>query len=185
MCELEKCIAFHCGAAMCGIKASNLIRCDLDKYDNAEATIAILADNLSNSGISMSIVHRTSSSVLLLVYRHKVLSSALSDNDVRQFLVQYGYSVDWDVCQCIDRLSHRIAVNGDFPHEIGLFLGYPLEDVVGFINKDTSKYSGLWKVYGDVNRAKAKFVQIDRCNKGIMRRIALGHTLTSIFRVAI
>ncbi len=185
MCELEKLIAFHCSAAMCGIKASNLIRCELHKYHNAEATIARLADRLASSGISMRIVHRNSSSVLLLVHRHNVLDNALSQGDVRQFMVQYGYSVDWDICQCIDRLSDRIATNGNFPHEIGLFLGYPLEDVVGFINKDTSKYSGLWKVYGDVNRAKAKFMQIDRCHRGIMRRIALGHTLASIFRVAI
>lgn len=185
MCELEKLIAFHCGAAMCGIKASNLIRCELSKYNDAEDKIHKLASKLASSGISMRIVHRNSSSILLLVYRHKVLASALNESGVRQFMTQYGYEVEDSCSQCIDKLSHRIATNGDFPHEIGLFLGYPLEDVVGFINKDTSKYSGLWKVYGDVNRAKDKFMQIDRCNRGIMRRIALGHTLTSIFRVAI
>lgn len=185
MCELEKCIAYHCGAAMCGIKASNLISCQLDKYHNAEGTIGALRSRLSGSGISISVVRKNSKSLLIMVYRDKVLSQALRQEGIVDFLEQYGYARDNDCMQCIEHLSQRLAQQEDFPHEIGVFLGYPLEDVVGFINKDTSKYSGLWQVYGDVEQAKAKFLQFDRCSCGIMRRIHQGHSLDRIFKIAI
>lgn len=35
---------------------------------------------------------------------------------------------------CIDHLKKRLFTHDGFPHEIGAFLGYPLEDVRGFIN---------------------------------------------------
>ncbi len=185
MCELEKCIAYHCGAAMCGIKASNLISCHLDKYHNAQDTIASLQDRLSGSGISIQIVRKTAKSLLVMVYRHKVLSQTLQQQDVVKFLEQYGYDKDSNCLQCIEHLAYRLEEQEDFPHEIGVFLGYPLEDVVGFINRDASKYSGMWQVYGDVEQAKARFLQFDRCSCGIMRRIAQGHSLDRIFNIAI
>lgn len=53
----------------------------------------------------------------------------------------------------------KLREEPDFPHEIGLFLGYPLEDVKGFIeNKaDSSKCSGCWKVYGNEQKALKLF----------------------------
>lgn len=186
MCELEKSIAYNCGPAMSGIKASNLMRCCLDRYDNAEQTIHTISRQLASSGISMRIVKRTHNSLLLLVYRHSVMSATLRQADVRQFLAQYGYDTDSaDTEQYLLHLEHRINSSDSFPHEIGIFLGYPLQDVVGFIANDRAKYSGLWKVYGDVTCAKAMFEQFDRCHCGIMRRIQQGHTLSNIFSVAI
>ena len=62
-------------------------------------------------------------------------------------------------------LKERLAGQEGFPHEIGLFLSYPPEDVKGFIeNKaSNSKCVGTWKVYGNVDRAKALFAQFQRC----------------------
>ena len=53
----------------------------------------------------------------------------------------------------------------DFPHEIGLFLSYPPEDVRGFIENKACRFkcAGLWKVYGDEERAKELFRQYKRC----------------------
>ncbi len=70
------------------------------------------------------------------------------------FLETRGYQCDNFVC-CINRLIMKLREEPDFPHEIGLFLGYPLEDVKSFIeNKaDCSKCSGCWKVYGNEQEA--------------------------------
>ena len=52
-----------------------------------------------------------------------------------------------------------------FPHEIGVFLGYPLQDVKGFIenNGRNSKYTGLWKVYGDKAASIRMFKKYRKC----------------------
>lgn len=44
----------------------------------------------------------------------------------------------------LDTLAGRIQnAGGEFPHEIGLFLGYPLGDVKGFI-KHKAKTASVW-----------------------------------------
>ncbi len=48
-----------------------------------------------------------------------------------------------------------------------MFLGYPPEDVCGFINNSGSGYKcvGCWKAYGDANKAKKTFDKYERCRK--------------------
>lgn len=66
---------------------------------------------------------------------------------------------------CVARLMQRISASAEFPHEIGLFLGYPPEDVKGFIEcggRDC-KACGYWKVYGDVWKAETLFRKYTKC----------------------
>ncbi|GAB6956392.1 hypothetical protein JCM13369A_29390 [Mediterraneibacter glycyrrhizinilyticus JCM 13369] len=88
----------------------------------------------------------------------------MSDKTVRTFLETKGYQCDNFVC-CINRLIMKLREEPNFPHEIGLFLGYPLEDVKGFIeNKaDCSKCSGCWKVYGNEQEALKLFEKYQKC----------------------
>ena len=55
--------------------------------------------------------------------------------------------------------------NKDFPHEIGIFLGYPLMDIYGFINNygKNSLYTGYWKVYHNKKEAIKTFESYNRC----------------------
>ena len=63
-------------------------------------------------------------------------------------------------------LIRRLCEYEEFPHEIGLFLGYPPEDVYGFIeNKaDGFKCVGCWKVYGDARAAQKTFARYKKCS---------------------
>ena len=57
--------------------------------------------------------------------------------------------------------------SGEFPHEVGLFLSYPPEDVKGFIDHRANgfKYAGLWKVYGDEEKARSLFAKYKKCTE--------------------
>ena len=57
--------------------------------------------------------------------------------------------------------------SGEFPREVGLFLSYPPEDVKGFIDHRASgfKCAGLWKVYGDEEKARSLFAQYKKCTE--------------------
>ena len=87
-----------------------------------------------------------------------------------------GYSEKFSVEECLDRLSERIGTSADFPHEVGIFLGYPTEDVVGFIeNKgENFKLCGCWKVYGDEEAAKKTFARYKKCTSVYCRQWAKG-----------
>ena len=70
--------------------------------------------------------------VLLLLYRPAQLEEALRAPLAASLLEKDGYRPGEDLEAMLDRLGLRLRTEGDFPHEIGLFLGYPPEDVAGF-----------------------------------------------------
>ena len=78
--------------------------------------------------------------------------------------------------QCVSRLARKLRQEEDFPHEIGLFLGYPPEDVQGFIclGPQCCKCTGCWKVYGDEEAARKKFTQFKNCTRDYCRQWANG-----------
>ena len=69
-------------------------------------------------------------------------------------------------------LRKRFATDDGFPHEIGLFLGYPLGDVMGYIENAgrNSKCSGCWKVYCNECEAMKLFAKFDKC-KNVYRQL--------------
>ena len=79
-------------------------------------------------------------------------------------LRKYGYQ-DTDPHHAISHLIERLEENGTFPHEIGLFLGYPLDDVIGFIvNKGKNCHCiGCWKVYCNKEEAERTFCKYKKC----------------------
>ena len=62
--------------------------------------------------------------------------------------------------------------SGDFPHEVGLFLSYPPEDVKGFIENHAAnaKCTGVWKVYGDERQARQTFDRYKKCTQTYCER---------------
>lgn len=91
---------------------------------------------------------------LLYLYRPDRLRDDFREPRACRLLRNDGYPI-CSQAACLRRLAARISLNkmvGSFPHEIGLFLGYPPEDVEGFILQGPGlcKCTGYWKVYGDV-----------------------------------
>ena len=68
---------------------------------------------------------------------------------------------------CLLHLMRRMRTPQGFPHEVGLFLGYPPEDVKGFIDHRANdfKCAGLWKVYGDEEKARSLFEKYRKCTE--------------------
>ena len=99
------------------------------------------------------------------------LERDLKENGAKQLLETYGYQ-STDPGYALNRLAGRLTSEGEFPHEIGLFLGYPLEDVQGFIQNHgkNSLCTGCWKVYGNLCEARKCFARFEKC-RDIYRRL--------------
>ena len=69
-------------------------------------------------------------------------------------------------------------------HEIGVFLDYPLEDVVGFIENAGQNYkcSGCWKVYCNECEAVKLFARYKKCRDVYMR---LWHQGRSVLQLTV
>ena len=109
--------------------------------------IKILIEVLKEKGIRLYILQRQDKRVLIYVYRKKQLEVSLNRPGVAKFLKKYGYE-STEIKYALSRLKSRIGENNEFPHEIGIFLDYPLGDVIGFIvNQGRNfKCAGCWKV---------------------------------------
>ena len=95
----------------------------------------------------------------------------LKDQLAEALLADAGYSGKSSE-QCVAYLAKRFRSGGEFPHEVGLFLSYPPEDVKGFIENRAAnaKCTGVWKVYGDERQARQTFARYKKCTQTYCER---------------
>lgn len=88
---------------------------------------------------------------LLLFYAPDLLRRQLRELPVAIFLWQLGYDRPTDMLHTLGEVQRRFRLGADMPHEIGLFLGYPLKDVAGYMQRDAlpCTCSRMWRIYGD------------------------------------
>jgi hypothetical protein len=102
---------------------------------------------------------------LLFLFDRALLEDTIFHDPIRQTLTGMGYPSRLSLPLFLTHLQKQF--NCGCPHEVGLFLGYPLEDVLGFIKNRGSRYKlcGPWKVYGDVEQARNNFRKYDFCRE--------------------
>ena len=172
--KFDKDFAFHGAPTLLGVKCANLI-----SFDVCEGTIAKylheFADKLSENGLTAIQLCQCRKRTLVYIYNDKMLTAWLSMPQVRQFLSEYGYTCGMSIEQKLRRLSCRISCES-FPHEIGAFLGYPIEDVRGFIGNQGKNclLCGYWKVYSEPERAKQIFTNYGRCRAYLCDKLEQG-----------
>ncbi len=88
--------------------------------------------HLNLKGIFAKVICRNKERTMVYVYRKEKLSVTLCDKNIQQFLSRFGYK-DFSVEGALKYLCERMALYTEFPHEIGVFLCYPLNDIIGFI----------------------------------------------------
>lgn len=118
---------------------------------------------------------------LIYVFREKELEQTLHDECIQQFLKSCGYC-RFDVADVLQTLKKRLSGANAFPHEIGIFLGYPLEDVLGFIENGGRNCltCGCWKVYSNECAALTAFKRYEKCKAVYQRLFASGCPLSRL-----
>ena len=130
--SFEAVMVEQCAPTLAGLKPASLFRC---RASCGRDAVSRWAGELAPYGLAVRVLKTCprTGDCLVYLYRPARLRAVLSAPAARTFLDRLGYRTDRGWQSLIEQLSDRLCVEGDFPHEIGLFLGYPLEDVVGFI----------------------------------------------------
>ncbi len=177
----EYAILNHCSPVLAGIKTGNMVSMACASKEEAMRDLRRWNRELAGKGLWIIPLRFGSKRVLLYICRIKALKADLKDPEKRAVLRKCGYT-DGTVQSYLCQLTQRIRAGEDFPHEIGIFLGYPCEDVRGFIAHKGSgcKYCGSWKVYGDVPSAIAAFEKYRQCRESYCRQYRAGKSLKDL-----
>lgn len=137
--------------------------------------MADYTEQFADKGIAFEVLCHCAARTLILVYQPQQLEDLLQKQAISCYLQELGYK-SGSVHSLLRKLGAKISCSQDFPHEIGIFLGYPLADIQGFIkNKGKNcKCSGYWKVYDDVEHAKRLFDAYNKCRDRLLKAVAEG-----------
>lgn len=174
-------IAKYCAPTLAGIKTGSLFTAAYTDRKELSREIRELNGVLTKRGLRAIPLRLSRKRALIYLYRPDALSRDLCSPEALAILRARGYR-DGDPGLCLKRLIRRFRETDEFPHEVGLFLSYPPEDVRGFMENPHGGYKcvGFWKVYGDKERAEQVFARYRRCTEALCRAAAGGKKLESL-----
>lgn len=167
----ESCLIEHCSPTLANIKTANLFSVKCSCEEEVKEITKFYTSIFEKRGVSVYLLGVKKDYALIYVYREKKLISDLTNPEVEKYLDSIGYNT-FSLSEMLSNLGKRVIENEEFSHEIGLFLGYPFLDVLGFIENmgKNYKYMGLWKVYNNVDAALTTFNKYNKC-RSVYRRV--------------
>lgn len=171
----------HCAPTLAGLKSASLFQYFFNKREDALREIEDANRLLNDRGVFVEVLRWGENAALIYAYRFSHVQKELQNPQVMELLAEYGYQSN-DAHSCIRHLKRRLSAYTCFPHEIGIFLGYPLEDVIGFIENSgqNCKCCGLWKVYCDEKEKTQLFEKLKKCSKIYRQVFADGRNLVQM-----
>lgn len=206
---LERGLVEWCSPTMAGVKPSNMF--NVGRFHQRGTlpcgrpfmlvfphrllcdAVEAIVPRLAEAGVRVCAMAERHGSSSVFAYRPDLLSAFIQHDPEATMLEMEGYDVS-DVAGCVERVRRRIldfdacprdAEGFDrYPHEIGFLLGYPLEDVLGFVrNRQAVLLRGHWNVYSDVVRARRIFGLYDACTAANRGRLLAGEPFEGLATV--
>ena len=171
-------VVTQCAPVLKGVKISNPITMKPGGWRKIRAY-------LKKSRIICIPLYADAEKEVLFLYRYEQLERHLKNREVREFLRGCGYE-SFEVASVLVRLRRRYrlyaGISKEFPHELGVLLGYPVGDVQGFIDNrgENSLTSRYWKVYQNPKEAERIFDLYDRVKEQALKEIMCGQSLSHV-----
>jgi len=174
-------IALQCSPLLTGIKISNLL------ITNCENEY-LVKQLFENTLLSVEIIYKSAKRITFLIFQEDKLIDYLNGREETALLNILGYNA-MNLHELFAEFSKRFTGYMEkreaFPHEMGLFLEYPVEDVIGFIENHGKGflYTGYWKVYGNLQKALETFERYNSAKENIIRLMAQGVSIEGILNI--
>lgn len=179
--DVELQLALQCAPLITGLKLSNLLTISPDGFQQVEQIT-------EGSFILMYPLLETEEKIVLLLYHKERLEKYLEMPQVQRLLEKEGYT-DFDLEHVLPVFCERYETYAEnkkgFPHELGLLLGYPPEDVEGFIchQGKNSLCTGYWKVYADKEGKQRLFEKYEYAKENLIQLLHYGLKMAEIIDI--
>lgn len=195
-----RCLVRQAGLVFMGIKpaavfglcarpdAAAHVHCSTAWQTCAEKLIVYYAAALAREGVELIWLGRKKNTVMVLVWRPSLVAQELACPARKCLARGFGLSTTSyrrAMSALITRLRAHYAGKQTFPHEVGLVLGYPPQDVAGFISDGgrRAKACGRWQVYGNLAEARRRFAELAQCEHRCNQLYAQGVSLRGLVRL--
>ncbi len=161
---MEDTLVKHCAPTLAGLKTGSTFNIK-SGGKNLRNEICRLNGVLTKKGLRLVPIKQSGDHTLMYLYRPDRLERDLGEPLAEEMLKEKGYPCGKAEC-CIVRLAKLLKGEGGFPHEIGLFLGYPPEDVKAFMEspREKVKVSGHWKAYSNPEGSRSIMERFRKCS---------------------
>ena len=171
------------GAVILGSKPAEIINVPGSKEDKKIKLSQIEAFFSNCSRITYRIITTHDGGKRVLFINEKSMEKVLVNKRCINFLKFVGYSSDYELNDYMDELVFRLQ-SEEFPHEIGVFLGYPLKDVLGFMGYGKNELVEVknWRIYGNKEISYEVYNNFMR-DKAIMKEMIETMNINELRRV--
>ena len=149
----------QCAPLICHLKPAQLISISSTQKSDFQTF-------LKTYQLKHIILYQQKEFLISLIYNFKALTQLLQQEEIKDYLLKNGYS-SCGFHKSISILKLRMLQyyrnKIDYPNEVGVFLGYTLDDVCAFqkYGGKAALYHGYWSVYSKVKEKKEIFNQYD------------------------
>ena len=177
-------LMLECSEVLAGAKPANLISlvnrtrpCGRNLYQLWQEHHLQIATRIPQ--LEFQLLQTKERALLLLCFNRQHLSQHLAHAGIRALLSKAGYASDASTDQLLQLLVYRIESSSGFPHEIGLFIGYPAKDVAAFMGLVNLPFTcqGPWKIFGNPTRSLDLADQFRSCRMRMNALLATGDHL--------
>lgn len=176
--KLETQVALQCAPLLAGLKAAHILTVPREQGGD-------VVKLFGKTPISCLALCRSGGKVVFLLYERGRLEACLRKPDVKKLMERFGYgrlTLKQTLRKVASRYGAHMQGQGSFPHEIGLLLGYPPEDVTGFIENQGENFLcvGYWKVYAAPEERRKTFESYGQAKDCVVRMVSGGMSLRGI-----
>ncbi|WP_027624200.1 DUF3793 family protein [Clostridium lundense] len=163
--------AYNIAPTIEGTKPSSILTFSKNNRNLYESWIKYKEQFIKYFNVEAFQIKDTGDTHTILFYRQNELYNQIFKKENINFLKRFGYKEDMQLEECLQLLKKRYE--NFCPHEIGIFLGIPLEDVKAFMNCSNKPCltCGYWKVYSNLDKALDTFKCYDEAKMNILKSV--------------
>ena len=172
---IEKFLLYNASLVISEAKPSATITLKKGKDSIYDKWIKYGKDFLGNINIKHIDLRECDNALIILIYDEEQLKKYIFREENKAFLMKLGYYEEEKIDSYMEKLKERY---NEFkcPHELGVFLGFPIDDVKDFMECTKKKClaCGYWMGFDNYNTAKKIFNTYDRIKEHTMEHILKG-----------